>query len=139
LKRFAEQQRTAFPRAIAEVKKGRKESCWMWYIVPTAPHIVNGIEKGSPNNRKYALRSDEEVRAYLQFQAGSINLRENYIQIMEATKEQLVLGKTPFGRMDEPKLRSSLKLFSRVVKEDGDQPFLELLTEVMKLLHMSIP
>jgi uncharacterized protein (DUF1810 family) len=111
----------------------------MWYTIPTPPHIVNGIEKGSPNNRKYALRCEEEIRAYLSFQAQGVDLRQNYLNMMQLVKEQLSLGKMPFGRMDEPKLRSSLKLFIRIVREESDTQLLELLREVMELIGMSHP
>lgn len=111
----------------------------MWYTIPTPPHIVNGIEKGSPNNKKYALRNDEEVRAYLSFKAQGVDLRQNYLNMMQLVKEQLSHGKMPFGRMDEPKLRSSLKLFSRVVREDADTQLFELLCEVLELLGMPHP
>ena len=41
LNRFVNCQRSDFPRALREIKNGRKCSCWMWYVVPTAPWIVS--------------------------------------------------------------------------------------------------
>ena len=37
----------------------------MWFMIPTPPYVVDGVERGSARNRRFALRSDEEVREYL--------------------------------------------------------------------------
>ena len=37
----------------------------MWFMIPTPPYLVDGIERGSARNRRFALRTDEEVREYL--------------------------------------------------------------------------
>ena len=34
LQRFKEAQRRDFDTALAEIKSGRKQSHWMWYIFP---------------------------------------------------------------------------------------------------------
>lgn len=110
----------------------------MWFVVPTPPHIVNGIEKGSLNNCKFALRSDEEARAYLNFRADGVELRSNYIAVMEALREQLLLGRMPFGRMDEPKLKSSVRLFERIAVEDSDEELHAVTSAILDLLHMRL-
>ena len=46
LRRFTTAQADAFPRAVAELRKGRKRSCWMWYVCPTPPFVVDGEEVG---------------------------------------------------------------------------------------------
>lgn len=87
----------------------------MWFTIPTPPHIVNGVERGSSVNRKFALRSDEEARAFLKFETDDgVNLRENYMAIMTAVLEQLQAGRSPtslLGHFDAPKLASSVQLF----------------------------
>eukprot|EP00928_Gymnodinium_smaydae_P006378 TRINITY_DN12252_c0_g2_i2.p1 TRINITY_DN12252_c0_g2~~TRINITY_DN12252_c0_g2_i2.p1 ORF type:complete len:442 (+),score=78.31 TRINITY_DN12252_c0_g2_i2:94-1419(+) len=116
LRRFTTEQRHFHPIAVAELKQGAKASCWMWYVMPSPPHVVNGIEKGSANNVKFAIRSDEEARAYLTFEADGVNLRNNYMEILGVLRDQLSKGKMPFQRTDEPKMKSSLKLFERISK-----------------------
>ena len=37
----------------------------MWFMIPTPPYVVDGVERGSARNRRFALRSDQEVREYL--------------------------------------------------------------------------
>ena len=41
-----------FERAIGEIKAGRKSSCWMWFVIPSPPHMKNNVEHGSSMNRK---------------------------------------------------------------------------------------
>ncbi|CAK0865793.1 unnamed protein product [Prorocentrum cordatum] len=47
-RRFCEPYREDFQTALREIKAGRKRSCWSWYIFPTAPWVVNGVERGNP-------------------------------------------------------------------------------------------
>lgn len=139
LHRFTDKQRDVQPLAMREVLKGRKETCWMWFIIPTPPHFVNGVERGSSNNRRYALRSDEEARAYLAFEDCGVALRTNYIEMLEAVKTQLSAGRMPFGRMDEPKLKSSLRMFERISREESDADLHDIIEDVAGLLQMRFP
>jgi len=70
--RFVYHHEQYFWQAIEEIKNGRKESCWSWFLLPTAPYIVDGVELGSSTNRAYALRGDDAVVAYLTFPTTSI-------------------------------------------------------------------
>lgn len=119
---------------------GRKESCWMWYIIPTPPFIVNGIERGSERNKHYALRSDRQVRSYLSFVADGVDLRKNYVSILEAVLARLRSGQKAsnlLGEVDEPKLRSSLKLFERATRGTGDDELRNVVYEVMRVLRLA--
>mmetsp|Transcript_65690 Transcript_65690/g.108999 ORF Transcript_65690/g.108999 Transcript_65690/m.108999 type:complete len:406 (-) Transcript_65690:86-1303(-) len=136
LRRFTQAQKTAFSRALQEIRNGRKSTCWMWFIIPTPPYVVNGVERGSSQNRKYALRSDDEARAYLAYEADGINLRSNYLEIMCAVREQLLTGKKAvslMGSLDEPKLRSSASLFERITRDGFDDAIHTVVKEVIDL------
>jgi uncharacterized protein (DUF1810 family) len=121
--RFVDEQKTIFARALAEIKAGSKESHWMWYVIPTPPFVVGGVERGSGQNREYALRDPpprelegfQAARAYLDFpEEDGVSLRRNLCDIFVAIAEQLHLGKSVLslmGPMDAPKLRNSAKLF----------------------------
>ena len=56
-RRFVEEQRKVFAKALAEINAGQKESCWMWYVCPTPPYAPDGVESlghwvlGSLGNR----------------------------------------------------------------------------------------
>jgi uncharacterized protein (DUF1810 family) len=121
--RFIQKHKTHFERALAEINAGQKRSCWSWYILPVAPFIVNGVERGSSTNKHYALRTDEQVVAYLRLEAGGINLRRNYLAMLNAIAAQLEKGISflrLMGDLDEPKARSSFALFERIAAEMGD-------------------
>lgn len=112
---------------------------WMYFIIPTPPYIVKGVERGSADNRKYALRSDDEVEAFLGFQDEGVDLRGNYLGIMRAVRDQLRAGKHPMsllGKLSAPKLCSSVRLFERVTTGMGDRELHSVLEELMELLDM---
>lgn len=130
LERFTNRQRAVFQRALREIQNGHKDSCWMWFIIPTPPYIVNGVEKGSATNRKYSLRSNQEVHDFLAFEAEGVHLGRNYLDILKAVRDQLQSGVKAVslvGILDEPKLRSSVRLFERITRKP--------LTELERELH----
>src|SRR3569833_1973474 len=61
LDRFVEAQATTFDRALTELKRGRKESQWMWYLFPQ----VAGLGS-SRMAQRYAITSPSEAVAYLE-------------------------------------------------------------------------
>eukprot|EP00439_Symbiodinium_sp_Y106_P082120 s8_g21.t1 len=91
IRRFADQQRKHYATALQEVRDGQKRSHWMWYVFPTPPYVQNGAECGSPTNKFYAIRSDEEASAYLSFEEDGICLRKNYMAA-ELHKEMMQRG-----------------------------------------------
>ena len=119
--RFVKPQALKFRTALAEIDGGKKRSHWSWFVLPVAPWIVDGVERGSPTNQYYALRTDEQAVAYLQFDAGV--LRRNYLAMLAAIEAQLEKGVTLrllMGVMDDPKARSSFGLFERIAASVGD-------------------
>lgn len=138
LLRFIIAQRASFAKALDEVRTGQKASAWMWFVIPTPPHIVNGVDRGSAQNRKYALKSDAEARAYLAFKARGIDLRANYLEIMLAVRDQLRAGHRAaslLGKLSAPKLPSSARLFERLSANAADPELHRVLSEVLALLE----
>jgi uncharacterized protein (DUF1810 family) len=108
----------------------------MWYVYPTPPFIVNGVERGSWTNQRYALRSDQQAIAYLEFESDGVNLRNNYVEITTAVRDQLISGNTSghlFGCVDKPKFLSSIKYFEKISKSVGDLELNNLCLEVINL------
>lgn len=140
LDRFTEAQKDLpFAKALSEIEAGRKSSCWMWYVIPSPPHMKKNREHGSCLNRKYAIRSDEEARAYLCYESHGVDLRSNYFDIMVALREQLKAGKAArsvIGSFDEPKLGSSVLLFERITRGE-DKELNALLVEIAGLMEIS--
>lgn len=136
--RFVYKQKLFFSTALQEIRHGSKRGCWLWFIIPTPPYIVNGEERGSSMNRKYALRGDDCVKAYLEYQDKTcgVNLRRNYLTMARTIQMQLQNGKTLssiFGPMDEMKVISSLTLFERIAAEKKDEELAEVCRRVLLL------
>lgn len=103
LKRFLEAQENDFATALAEIRRGRKQSHWMWYIFPQ----IAGLGFSS-TSKFYAVKDRAEAESYL---AHPI-LGKRLIEISNALLE--IEGKTAnqiFGSPDDVKLKSSMTLF----------------------------
>ena len=103
LKRFLEAQENDYETALAEIKRGRKQSHWMWYIFPQ----IAGLGFSS-TSKFYVIKDRAEAESYL---AHPI-LGKRLIEISNALLE--VEGKTAnqiFGSPDDVKLKSSMTLF----------------------------
>lgn len=110
LERLVAAQEQIYPRALDEIRRGRKRSHWMWYIFPQ----LRGLGRSAQAER-YGIQNAEEARAYL---AHPI-LGARYVECVEALQD--LIGHDPvavFGEVDALKLRSSLTLFEAI----GDQP-----------------
>lgn len=104
--RFLDAQNQVYLKALSEIKNGKKETHWMWYIFPQ----IKGL--GSSETAKYyAIKDLEEATAYLKHPILGKHL-------IEITEEVLNLyGKTAtqiFGTPDDMKLRSCMTLFANV-------------------------
>lgn len=104
LDRFIEAQETDYRRALREIRNGRKQSHWIWYIFPQ----IEGLGF-SETSRFYGISDKEEAEQYLKHPVLGKRLREISAALLdlENTDARLVMG-TP----DDLKLRSSMTLFS---------------------------
>jgi uncharacterized protein (DUF1810 family) len=109
LSRFTEAQASAWPVALAELKAGRKQSHWMWFIFPQ----IAGLGS-SPMAVRYAIASADEARAYLADALLGTRLREG-VAVMLAHRDQS--AEAILGGIDALKFRSSLTLFEAVAAE----------------------
>jgi uncharacterized protein (DUF1810 family) len=104
--RFVQAQSSDYERALSEIRKGRKETHWMWYVFPQ----FDGLAFSS-TSRHYAIKSVGEAEAYLRHPILGARLRES----AEATLA--VEGRNAsdvFGSPDDMKLQSSATLFATV-------------------------
>ena len=58
--RFTHAQEGVYDRALSELKRGRKQGHWMWYIFPQLAGLGY-----SETTRYYAIKSREEAVAYM--------------------------------------------------------------------------
>jgi uncharacterized protein (DUF1810 family) len=106
LARFVQAQERDFTRALAEVRNGRKESHWMWYIFPQFVGLGH-----SSTSRRYAIRSLAEAKAYLSHPILGPRLTEcceAALRVEGRTAHQI------FGSPDDLKLSSCATLFAHV-------------------------
>jgi uncharacterized protein (DUF1810 family) len=106
LTRFVQAQEGVYEQALAEIRRGWKQSHWMWYIFPQ----FEGLGFSS-TSRRYSIKSVAEAEAYLSHPLLGPRLRE----CAEAAFN--VQGRTAlelFGSPDDLKLRSCATLFAHV-------------------------
>src|SRR6476620_4444120 len=100
--------------ALAEIRRGRKTSHWIWYIFPQ----IEGLGRSS-TARAYAIRNLAEACAYLRDPI----LRARYDEIVAAVSEQLARGvrmeDLMGSQIDALKLVSSLTLFRAAAEQLG--------------------
>lgn len=119
LERFviAQDEGDTYAAALAELRRGRKASHWMWFVFPQIAGL--GL---SPMSQRYAIRSLDEARAYLAHPILGPRLLE-CLEVLRALPE--TNAPMIFGGIDATKLRSSLTLFLRAAP--GHAIFAELL------------
>jgi uncharacterized protein (DUF1810 family) len=106
LKRFVDAQAPVYQRVAAELRQGRKQSHWMWFIFPQLAGLGH-----SPMAQRFAIASREEAIAYLEHGILGPRLRECTVLV------NAVEGKTIreiLGSPDDLKFRSSMTLFGAV-------------------------
>ena len=113
LQRFVEAQEPIYDRVRRELRAGRKESHWMWFIFPQ----IAGLGQSAMSIR-FAIASLDEARAYLAHPILGQRLRE-CAEIVVGVEGRT--AREIFGPIDEMKLRSSLTLFARAAA--GEEMF----------------
>jgi len=107
LSRFLHAQQDAFPRALAEIRRGRKRSHWMWFVFPQ----IDGLGFSS-TAKHYAIKSIEEAKAYLAHPVLGPRLLECIEAVLGVEGQSAT---EIFGFPDDLKLRSCATLFATVL------------------------
>ena len=109
LERFVDAQQTVYDEALAELRRGRKNGHWMWFIFPQ----LRGLGR-SAMAQHYGIASIEEARAYLAHPLLGERLRECTAAVLthEVRAEEML------GSIDAMKLQSSMTLFECARVED---------------------
>ena len=111
LNRFVEAQDAVYERALAELKRGRKTSHWMWFIFPQ----IDGLGRSS-TAQFYAIKSAGEAKAYLNHPVLGPRLIACSTVLLQS---QGLSVDDIFGFPDDLKLRSSMTLFGSVSEPDS--------------------
>jgi uncharacterized protein (DUF1810 family) len=109
LERFVTAQEPVLDRVLAELRRGRKASHWMWFVFPQVAGLAS-----SPTAQHYALSGLDEARAYLAHPVLGPRLVEcaELLAAVEGGSAAEV-----FGYPDDLKLRSSMTLFARAAPD----------------------
>ena len=110
LDRFVTAQEGVYPRALAELRAGRKTSHWMWFVFPQ----IAGLGRSSTAQR-YAITDLDEARDYLDHPVLGPRLTEASQALLDLDTRD---AEGVLGGIDAMKLRSSMTLFARA----GDEP-----------------
>lgn len=105
LNRFVVAQATSYETALAEIRNGRKQTHWMWYIFPQLAGL--GFSQLA---HYYAINDLDEAKAY----SAHPILGSRLVEISQALLG--IEGKTAhqlMGSPDDLKLKSSMTLFSK--------------------------
>jgi uncharacterized protein (DUF1810 family) len=108
--RSAQDAHDAYADALAELRRGRKTTHWMWFVFPQ----IAGLGRSS-TAVYFAIRSLEEARAYLADPVLGARLREAAQAAADAPAES---AEALLGGIDATKLRSSMTLFAHAAPEE---------------------
>jgi uncharacterized protein (DUF1810 family) len=110
LDRFIDAQKNSYAVALAEIKRGRKSSHWMWYIFPQ----ISGLGQSS-TAIYYSIRDLNEAKEYYAHPVLGARLREISTVLLNLQGNDPV---AVFGGIDSMKLKSSMTLFAVAAPED---------------------
>ena len=113
LQRFFSAQAAVYPQALSELKRGRKESHWMWFVFPQ----LRGLGR-SETALLYGIASADEARDYLEHPLLGARLMECTEAVLAHRGRQ---AEAIMGNVDAMKLRSSMTLFEAVA--EAPEPF----------------
>lgn len=107
----AQDQGGTYGQALAELRRGRKTSHWMWFVFPQ----IAGLGM-SPTSQRYAISSLAEARAYLAHPVLGRRLRECAGVLADSQGRSAT---DILGGVDAQKLRSSMTLFARADPDEA--------------------
>lgn len=113
LRRFIEAQQDDYYTALNEIRQGRKQTHWMWYVFPQLAGLGH-----SEMAKRYAIVDMEEAQTYIDHPLLGSRLREISGTLLELFTNNAT---EVMGSPDDVKLRSSMTLFS--MTKDADPVF----------------
>lgn len=111
LERFVAAQAGVYPQVVAELRGGRKQSHWMWFIFPQVAGLGH-----SAMAQKYAIRSGDEAAAYLAHPVLGPRLRECAGLVADIEDRPI---EEIFRSPDDRKFQSSMTLFADVAPHEA--------------------
>ncbi|MGN6285094.1 MAG: DUF1810 domain-containing protein [Afipia sp.] len=112
LQRFVDAQAPVYGRVVDELRNGRKQSHWMWFIFPQIAGLGH-----SAMAQRYAIASRDEAIAYLDHAVLGPRLRECTLLVNDWPGRPI--GQI-LGHPDDLKFHSSMTLFAQVTAENRE-------------------
>lgn len=122
LERFVRAQEYNYEDALREIRNGRKQSCWMWYVFPQ----IQGLGQ-SFMAKTYEIKNLEEAKEYLAHPVLGDRLQKICEVALETESDN---ARYVFGPPDDMKFCSSMTLFEQA---DPDNPIFRKLLD--KFFH----
>ena len=113
LERFVEAQAPVYEAVLAELRAGKKQTHWIWFIFPQIAGLGH-----SPTAQFYSVQSLQEAVAYLDHSVLGARLRECTALVNRIEGRSVT---AIFGSPDDMKFRSSMTLFLHATREN--EPF----------------
>jgi uncharacterized protein (DUF1810 family) len=110
LQRFVDAQNRVFDRVYEELRAGRKQTHWMWFIFPQLAGLGS-----SAMAARYAISTKQEAEAYLADKILGPRLRQ-CTQLVNEIADRSV--HEIFGYPDDLKFHSSMTLFSQAAPHE---------------------
>jgi uncharacterized protein (DUF1810 family) len=113
LQRFvdAQDEGGTYERAVAELRRGRKTTHWMWFVFPQLAGLGT-----SAMAQRYAIATLGEARDYAAHSVLGPRLRQCATVVLELPTT--LTAEDVFGGVDAVKLRSSMTLFARAAPDE---------------------
>lgn len=113
LHRFVDAQDRVYDAVLAELRRGRKRSHWIWFVFPQLRELGR-----SPTAQHYGVSSLQEAQAYLAHDTLGPRLREcaRLVAAIDGASADEI-----FGWPDNLKVRSSMTLFARAADDPDKQ------------------
>jgi len=111
LERFVQAQAPVYANVVNELRAGRKQSHWMWFIFPQ----IAGLGR-SEMAQRYAIANDDEAADYLAHPVLGARLREcaGIVAGLDESDANAI-----FGAPDDMKFRSSMTLFADTAPDEA--------------------
>ena len=104
LERFLKAKRYSYDTALSEIRSGKKQSHWIWYIFPQ----LRGLGRSS-RSYDYGIEDIDEAKSYLAHPvlgARLIEITQALLSLPDSSPSHVM------GEIDDTKLRSSMTLFA---------------------------
>lgn len=110
IERFYDVHRNYYETALKEIRQGRKQSHWMWYIFPQLKILGQSYKA-----IYFGMENAEEAKAFYDDDYLGANLREICRALLECKSNDAL---EVMGYPDELKLCSSMTLFYNATEDE---------------------